>query len=249
MATICGTCQTENSGPGKFCVQCGAPLAAAAPPPPPSPPVAPPPPPPPATPPPPMRPAPPPSGPPPARPAAPAPAPAKGKGAKTVLLILGGLLLACCLLTVVAGAFFYWKRPAFLTSGMDTARQKAAVLQVQSVSAALEAYRLSNNAYPPVNRGGDTDYGIGDFTDLKRHLEPDFIASLPDKDPWGNPLLYGSNLDGSSCIVLCMGSDGAQGDFGVPDTPTPTQCFEDDIIGRDGQLVQYPEGEQQHCLK
>jgi len=157
--------------------------------------------------------------------------------------------MACCLLAVVAGALVWWKKPSLLKGGgfADAGRQKAATAQVQMIGAALEAYRLDKGSYPPVNRGGDTDFGIGDFTDLKAHLEPDYIASLPEKDAWGNPFLYGSTLDSTSCIVMCMGSDGKQGSDGVPDAPLATQCYEDDIIWKDGSLVQYPEGEQKRC--
>ncbi len=165
-----------------------------------------------------------------------------------VLLVVLLLLGACCLLAAAAGAFVYFKKPGLLRlGGVQKARQKAALADLSVIGTALEEYRLKNGTYPPVNRGKETDFGIGDFTELKRHLEPDFLAALPEKDPWGNPYLYGATVDGGSCVLLCMGSDGRQGTEDIPGSPVGTACFQDDIIWRDGALLQSPKGDQKDC--
>jgi len=49
--------------------------------------------------------------------------------------------------------------------------------------------------------------------------------------------------------VICTGSDGSQEVESIPDAATPTTCFEADIIWTNGELMQYPEGDQSRCNK
>lgn len=80
-------------------------------------------------------------------------------------------------------------KPAFLT-----------VNAMNSIFLACESYAVDNNQYP------GTGPGLVPVTALKQHLVPIYLASLPDADGWGRPLLASS--DRTAVTLVSYGADG-----------------------------------------
>jgi hypothetical protein len=81
--------------------------------------------------------------------------------------------------------------------------RKAAFLTVNamnSIFVACESYAVDNNQYP------SSGPGLVPVTALTPHLVPIYLASLPDADGWGRPMLASS--DDRSITLVSFGSDG-----------------------------------------
>ncbi len=255
MSWTCPNCKAENPEGARFCTQCGAPAQTAAEPPQ-------------AAPTPTAAPAPPAQSiaeaPPgqnqtagpepvtaqpktPAAPAAPTtPQPPK-KGGKVVvitLVIAAVVLIGFCLLGIIAAIAI----PNFLDA-KARAQQKRSVADIQTLARALEAYHADKGSYPPVNQSDTETFGLGTIDPLQKYLVPDYIQALPKADGWGHPYLYGANSEASSFILMSLGSDGVQGDEGVPEEHVTTNCYQDDILWKDDAFLQEPEGKQRDCPK
>lgn len=178
----------------------------------------------------------------PAAPTTPQPPKKGGKGLVIALVIGAVLLIGVCLLGIIAAIAI----PNFM-GAKALAQQKRSVADIRTLGAALQAYYAEKNSYPPVNQSDTDTFGLGTIDALQSFLVPDYIASLPKADGWGHPYLYGANKEASSFILMSLGSDGVQGDEGVPEEHVSTSCFQDDILWKDDAFLQEPEGKQRDC--
>jgi hypothetical protein len=80
-------------------------------------------------------------------------------------------------------------------------------------------------------------------------LSPEYIKQLPERDPWGEPYLYGVTGDGKRYFVLSSGSNGRRERVLLPAQPVTTSCYESDIIFAADAFLQCPEGSQRRCAE
>lgn len=119
-----------------------------------------------------------------------------------MLVVIGIICLLAAILT-----------PALLGQ-LDGARARAAKLQLDTVSAAVEQFRSDVGRYPTKAEGltalrtepqGAADTWTGPYLKDQKMLS----------DPWGRLILYAPAEDGSSFYVESLGSDGKPGGSGV----------------------------------
>lgn len=95
---------------------------------------------------------------------------------------------------------------------LESAKTKAAQIQMHTVGQALNAYQLDNDAYPTAEQGLraliDPPEGVEGWTGPYLRNEQQL------RDPWGRPLIYRSP-DGTRAFSLkSLGADGREGGFG-----------------------------------
>lgn len=76
--------------------------------------------------------------------------------------------------------FFAYSTVRFTTRSIQLGKYKRTVVEIQSIGAAVEAYRLDNNQYPQA----------GSMEELRKLLEPKYLRRFPTRDEWGNPFRY-----------------------------------------------------------
>ena len=82
---------------------------------------------------------------------------------------------------------------------------------------------------------------------LKPSLVPTYALELPERDPWGHPLLVGISSDRRAYTLICTGSDGLP-DRALPPVADhvltfPATAYERDIVMSNDLFVLFPEGE------
>lgn len=82
----------------------------------------------------------------------------------------------------------------------DKARQVKAEMQIESISQALEMYRLEKGKYPTGEQG------------LKA-LVPAYLPKVPN-DPWGNPYVYRQPGEHGEFDLSSLGADNERGGSG-----------------------------------
>jgi general secretion pathway protein G len=115
-----------------------------------------------------------------------------------VLVILG-------LLAAIVG-------PRLMDGVLGGAKSRTAATQVQSLSAALEIYRLDTGAYPK------TEQGLKALLEAPPGVEgwagPYLKQGRLPNDPWGRPYAYEGAAEGRGFKVATLGRDNAQGGEG-----------------------------------
>ena len=130
-----------------------------------------------------------------------------------------------------------------LLSAIQRGRQKRAMGEVRSIATAAQSYATDTNMYPIAIAGYVT--ATGPVADLN----PDYIKTMPNPDPWNLGYLYEgvtSNFAASS-----DGKDNSAEtaiDLATANTGAATNCFECDIIFIGDNFSQKPEGKQRTCL-
>jgi general secretion pathway protein G len=137
------------------------------------------------------------------------------------LLIVLGVALAVLLNVAIVAAVAV---PNFLNA-IDRGKQKRTLADMQTIGAAIEAYRAERGAYPIA----------GDVESLRLEIEPTYVRALPVTDGWGRPFHVRS--DGTTWTVASGGKDGTveSCDQG------PTMTFDAAICLEPGGLTQWPE--------
>ena len=123
----------------------------------------------------------------------------------------GFTLIEMLVVLVIIGLIMGLVGPRVLTYLTD-ARVKAAKLQIEAFSSALDLYYLDTGRYPSssegldalVRRPGNADVWNGPY--LKGGQVP--------PDPWKNDYLYRAPGQGSPFEIISLGSDGRQGGTG-----------------------------------
>ena len=118
-----------------------------------------------------------------------------------------------------------------LLNAIDRGKQKRSMADVKTISTAIEAYAIDNTLYPA---------GIATWAALKPHLNPFFIKDPPDADGWNVGWDATSDATGRTYTVASTGKDAAADSR----AGGQTNDFNCDIVFRNGQFYQWPEGTQ-----
>lgn len=117
-----------------------------------------------------------------------------------------------------------------LLNAVDKSKQKRTMMDMRTISAAVEAYGTDNARYPQ---------GVTTWVGLKAIINPHFMKEPPDVDGWNHPWEVGTN-SGYDYTVASPGKDGTPG----PRTGGATTAFDCDIVFSNGLFFQWPEGTQ-----
>lgn len=166
----------------------------------------------------------------------------KSKTLLVILVLLAVGLIGLCVIGIIAAIAI----PNFIMA-KDKAKQARAVAELRAVGAACQQYRSDKGGYPDTGHDEGAYYSIVSIVELKKFLEPDYAATVPVNDPWGNAYSYGVSQDDTEFILICDGSDGKNTLERIPEIPVTTSCFEDEIVFENGDFVQKPEGPQKKC--
>lgn len=99
-----------------------------------------------------------------------------------------------------------------ITGMLESAKTRAARIQLETVSQALNVYQLDNDAYPTTEQGLAALLEAPD--DLETWAGPYLRREGQMRDPWGRALLYRSPADGNAFSLTTLGSDGVEGGRG-----------------------------------
>ena len=134
-----------------------------------------------------------------------------------------------------------------LLSAVQRGRQKRSMADIKTIANTWETYYVdysyyfhTGNCAAPV--GGGT-ISTERTQQIEAILIPTFIAKLPMKDGWNNPMYF--YTDSASAAqeyrIVSYGKDGAEsGSYcGM------TTSFANDIVLSNGQFIEWPEGAQQ----
>ena len=95
---------------------------------------------------------------------------------------------------------------------LESAKSKAARIQLETVSQALNVYKLDNDAYPTAQQGlralVEAPQGVDNWTGPYLRREQQL------RDPWGHPLQYALPAAGDSFVVKSLGANGVPGGSG-----------------------------------
>jgi type II secretion system protein G len=143
-----------------------------------------------------------------------------------------------------------------LLNALNRGKQKRTMADIRQLALAIESYNVDNSYYPGAGAATDAcsiystiqaeELAITAAPNLNRALSRIYIARVPDRDGWGNPIYYATqnatSTSGNNDYSLhSFGRDGASSGSCSVGT---TSGFDQDIIYVDGQFTQYPEGAQ-----
>jgi type II secretion system protein G len=145
-----------------------------------------------------------------------------------------------------------------LLNALQRGKQKRTMADMRSLATAIESYNVDNNYYPGAGAGTDACSIYSNNTTVSvtlakasaqilTDLQPTYIAKVPQRDGWLNPLYYftqnaASTNSNQDYAIQSAGKDGPA--ITTTCTVGTTASFNDDIIYVDGNFVQYPEGVQ-----
>ncbi|MCZ6695791.1 MAG: type II secretion system protein GspG [Acidobacteria bacterium] len=118
-----------------------------------------------------------------------------------------------------------------LMNALDKGKQKRSMADLKTISTAVEMYSIDNTQYP---------VSIAAWASIKPHLTPFFIRDPPNADGWNSTWDTTTDAAGLNYTMASYGKDAAVG----PRSGGQTQDFDCDIVFRNGQFYQWPEGSQ-----
>jgi general secretion pathway protein G len=129
------------------------------------------------------------------------------KGGFTLVEILVVIIVIAVLATLVAPNVF---------RHVGRARDTTARAQVELLAAALEAYRLDNDAYPTTGQGLAALRAAPATEPRPRDWRGPYLRREVPADPWGRPYLYRSpgTANPETYDLLSLGRDGQEGGAG-----------------------------------
>lgn len=95
-----------------------------------------------------------------------------------------------------------------ITGRADQASVARANSDIQALSAQLELFKTDNFRYPTTEEG--LEALVNQPENVKNYPKGGYIKRLND-DPWGNPYLYFSPVEGAEYEILSLGADGMEG--------------------------------------
>jgi Tfp pilus assembly protein PilE len=123
-----------------------------------------------------------------------------------------------------------------IRTAMSRSHERTAKSEMRSVSAAVEKYAADHNGYP----AGDS------IQALKGLLEPKYIRTLPQRDPWTTEYRYARRVNANGTVSYRLMSAGRDGQWEENDVwkyvPGETASFDSDIVLEDGVFIRYRGG-------
>lgn len=120
---------------------------------------------------------------------------------------------------------------ANLLAALDKGKQKRTMMELRTISSAVETYHIDRGIYPIGNTIGV----------LEAAISPDYLKTMTTRDAWNNSLQY--NDGGTSGQGYTIGSGGKNGGpLNFVGAGGPTTRYDDAIIITDGAFAQWPEG-------
>ncbi len=131
----------------------------------------------------------------------------RAKAGFTLVEILVVIIVIAVLATLVAPNVF---------RHVGRARDTTARAQVELLAAALEAYRLDNDAYPTTEQGLAALRAAPASEPRPRDWRGPYLRREVPADPWGRPYLYRSpgTANPETYDLLSLGRDGQEGGEG-----------------------------------
>jgi type II secretory pathway pseudopilin PulG len=138
-----------------------------------------------------------------------------------VVVVIVGMVFMCGIISAIA--------IPNLLNAINRSRQKRSVADMRTIAVAIEAYGVDNQHYP---------LNAVSVADLDEVLVPEYLASLPALDGWREPFEIRTADDGSWYEIASTGRDRVPGDR----PGGPTRNMDCDVVYRDGQFIQWPDG-------
>ena len=130
------------------------------------------------------------------------------------LLSRGFTLIELLIVMVIIGLLAALVGPRMFGQ-LESSKSKSAKVQIEMLSAALDAYRLDMNTYPA------TDAGLGALWEAPSESTPNrgnwrgpYLKKPVPKDPWGNAYNYRSPGQKGEFDLFSYGKDGVEGGEG-----------------------------------
>ncbi len=129
----------------------------------------------------------------------------------------GFTLIEIMVVVVILGILAAMVAPKIL-SRPDQAKITVARSDIETISQALELYRLDNGFYPSTDQGLEALVKKPTMSPEPRSWNPDGYLKKAPVDPWGNPYLYVQPGNHGKYDVYSLGADGREGGEGTKAT-------------------------------
>lgn len=126
----------------------------------------------------------------------------------------GFTLIEIMVVVVILGILAALVVPKIL-SRPDQAKVTVARTDIESISQALELYRLDNGTYPSLDQGLEALVEKPTTPPLPKNWNPEgYLKKIP-QDPWGNPYMYLYPGNHGKYDLYSFGADGREGGEGL----------------------------------
>ena len=133
------------------------------------------------------------------------------RGSYTVSAIRNGFtLLELLVVMVIIGLLASYVGPRYFAQ-IGKSEVKTARLQVESLSKALDQYRLDVGHYPSTEQGLKA---LNEQPTNETRWSGPYLKKAVPPDPWGNPYIYRQPGEHGEYDLLSYGKDGAPGGTG-----------------------------------
>ena len=126
----------------------------------------------------------------------------------------GFTLIEIMVVVVILGILAAMVAPKIL-SRPDQAKITVALSDIETISQALELYRLDNGFYPSTDQGLDALAKKPVIEPEPKQWNPDGYLKKAPLDPWGRPYLYIQPGNHGKYDLYSLGADGCEGGEGV----------------------------------
>jgi len=115
------------------------------------------------------------------------------------------ILVVMLILALIAGIIGTQLLGEAEKAKVDTTR-----IQIKSLSAALDLYRLHNSTYPATEQGLEALIRTPEVGSIPRNWQGPYLnANSVPQDAWKNPFVYSS--EGKTFVIISLGADGLEG--------------------------------------
>ena len=126
----------------------------------------------------------------------------------------GFTLIEIMVVVVILGILAAMVAPKIL-SRPDQAKVTVARSDIETISQALELYRLDNGLYPSIDQGLDALIAKPTVAPEPRNWNPEGYLKKAPLDPWGNPYMYLQPGTHGKYDLYSLGADSREGGEGL----------------------------------